>query len=667
VVARIRLATVRAALVLGVYAVLSVEVAGAFRALTRPVIGLVWLGGLLAAGALAWWRWRGDQAGRDRPDKGRGRPDEGRGRPDEGRGRPDEGRDRPDEGEVRAAVTGAWARIGRAERAMIFALGGLLLVELGIALLAAPNNYDSQTYHLPRIEHWVAQRTVAFFPTAIHRQVTLAPGSEYLLLHLRLLTGGDALYNLVQWGAGVGCLLVASRIAAQLGGGIRAQLVTAFVAGTTPMVALQATSTQTDLVAALWAACVATVALDGLRRRTDLGEVLALGAGTGLAAITKNTGLLGAAPMLVLWGVAQLRLARQRDTVRGVGVTCAASAAILVIAAAIVGPFLARVNAEFGNPLGPPQLSDSIPMQRHDPAAIVVNALRVGHTALDTPLAPLRRVSASAIVEVAHLLGVDPQDRRITFGSSTFPVPAWYPDEDRVSFPISGGLAIVAAALCLARPRRAAPDHPLRLRGYAGAVTLAALLYVATVKWQPWGNRLLLFALVLACPLTGVWLEAITRRGLSTGRARKTTLAVVSLLAAGALAATLSIGYGFPRRLVGSDSLFTHDRWHERFVRRPQWAAEFQWAAARVRAADARRIGLVQQNDNWEYPWWLLLRGRQIVALQSVLPHHPPADPGSVDAIICTGDERACRQLVPAGWRLEFHGYVGYALAQRPN
>jgi hypothetical protein len=192
------------------------------------------------------------------------------------------------------------------------------------------------------------------------------------------------------------------------------------------------------------------------------------------------------------------------------------------------------------------------------------------------------------------------------------------------------------------------------------------LLYVATVKWQPWGNRLLLFALVLACPLTGVWLEAIVRRP-SLAQARKTTLAVVSLLTAGALAATLSIGYGFPRRLIGSDSLFTHDRWHERFVRRPQWAAEFQWAAAQVRAADARRIGLVQQNDNWEYPWWLLLRGRQIVALQSVLPHHPPADPASVDAIICTGDERACRQLVPAGWRLEFHGYVGYALAQRPN
>lgn len=88
-----------------------------------------------------------------------------------------------------------------------------------IALLAEPNNFDSQTYHLPKVEHWVAQGGLDFWPTAIHRQVTIPPGAEYLLLHLRLFTGGDALHHLVQWAAGVGVLLAATRITAQLGGG----------------------------------------------------------------------------------------------------------------------------------------------------------------------------------------------------------------------------------------------------------------------------------------------------------------------------------------------------------------------------------------------------------------------------------------------------------------
>jgi len=129
----------------------------------------------------------------------------------------------------------------------------------------------------------------------------------------------------------------------------------------------------------------------------------------------------------------------------------------------------------------------------------------------------------------------------------------------------------------------------------------------------------------------------------------------------------LALSYGFPRRLVGSGSVFTTSDWDTRFLRRPQWADEFQWAATAVRDSGARRIGLVEQNDNWEYPWWLLLRqpdggSPDLVSLQSVLPERPPADPASMDAIVCTGSQPACAKLVPAGWRLEFRGYVGYAL-----
>ncbi|MEK8108901.1 phospholipid carrier-dependent glycosyltransferase [Micromonospora sp. M12] len=198
-------------------------------------------------------------------------------------------------------------------------VGGLVLLELLVALLAEPNNFDSQTYHLPKVEHWVAQGDLDFWPTAIHRQVTIPPGAEYLLLHLRLLTGGDHLYNLVQWAAGVVCVPVAARITAQLGGGRRAQLLTAFVLASTPMVVLQATSTQTDLICAAWVACVATVVLDGLRRRTGWGTVLALGAATGLTALTKTSGLIAVGPLLVLWGLAQLRLAEPRARHRPMG------------------------------------------------------------------------------------------------------------------------------------------------------------------------------------------------------------------------------------------------------------------------------------------------------------------------------------------------------------
>jgi hypothetical protein len=119
--------------------------------------------------------------------------------------------------------------------------------------------------------------------------------------------------------------------------------------------------------------------------------------------------------------------------------------------------------------------------------------------------------------------------------------------------------------------------------------------------------------------------------------------------------------------------VLTSGDWETRFPRRAEWAGDFRWAADRVRAIGARRVGLVQQNDNWEYPWWLLLRGPgtpaddrpEIVALESVLPRRAPAAGVSVDAIVCTGRRAACERVVPAGWRVEFRGYVGYAVPPR--
>jgi len=274
VVAPVRLALVRSAVLVGGCAVVGVEVLSVCHALTAPAVLVGWAAAALLAGGFAVRRYRRD---------GRlGNP-------------------------PRAART-PWKNAGRAERVMAVALAVLVLAELLIAAASPPNNYDSQTYHLPRIEHWVQQHDVSFYATRIHRQVDMAPGAEYLLLHLRLLTGGDALYNLLQLCAGLGCALVASRVAAQLGGSARAQLVTAFIVASTPTVALESTSTQVDLVVAAWVACVATLVLDELRRPSRLSSTLLLGAGTGLAALTKVTGLLAVGPLLLIWLGSQLRL-----------------------------------------------------------------------------------------------------------------------------------------------------------------------------------------------------------------------------------------------------------------------------------------------------------------------------------------------------------------------
>jgi hypothetical protein len=642
-VAPARLAVVRAALAVGGIAVVAVEVLSTRRAIGVASLTAVWTLTLVVAGGVAahrgWFKPLG-AAVTSFPGNAR---------------------------TLARTIGTAWSRWTWPARLMLVTLGGLVLAELLLATLSAPNTFDSYTYHLPRIEHWAAAGSVEPYPVRIHRQVTYPPGAEYLLLHLRLLWGGDALYALLQWSAGVLCLLCVTRIVIQLGGGRRAQLLAAFVAGTAPALVLEASSTQVDLVVAAWLACLTTLVLDGVGRRPRTAPsapaVVWLGLATGLIGVTKSPALVVATALLLWWALAWLRRDARVPTVVGV---LASAGAVIALTAAMTGPYLWRTYQEFGHPLGPSYLRESISLERHDPAAILVNGLRQTHTMVDTPVRPISDLLAAGVAAASRALGLDPNDPEITFGGSgsTFPTVSWYPSEGKAAVPVT---ALLLAAGVIATLVRGGPRRVL-----AGITLLAVLSHAITVKWSPWGNRLTLYIMVLATPLAGVWLAAMfrslsSRRGKASAVAGRRVLAaaLAGCLVLSGLAGWLSAGYGWPRRLVGERSVFTVDRWQSRFVLRPGWAEDFTAVAGAVRASGARRVGVVQGNDSWEYPWWLLLEGRQLLALQSQLPNRPPADPSDVDAVVCASGPDLCRQYVPPGWKLHQHGTLSYALPQR--
>src|SRR5207247_2483992 len=103
-------------------------------------------------------------------------------------------------------------------------------------------------------------------PTVNLRQLVLGPGAELIVLHLQILSGGDRLANLVQWLAYAGLVAGASLVARELGAGRRGEFFAASLAASIPMAILQASSTQTDAVAALWLVCL-LVFLFRLRER----------------------------------------------------------------------------------------------------------------------------------------------------------------------------------------------------------------------------------------------------------------------------------------------------------------------------------------------------------------------------------------------------------------
>src|SRR2546426_7647634 len=54
------------------------------------------------------------------------------------------------------------------------------------SLLTPTMNWDSLTYHLPRVMHWIQQGSVRHYPTACISQIQMGPWAAFVQTHLIL-------------------------------------------------------------------------------------------------------------------------------------------------------------------------------------------------------------------------------------------------------------------------------------------------------------------------------------------------------------------------------------------------------------------------------------------------------------------------------------------------
>jgi hypothetical protein len=390
----------------------------------------------------------------------------------------------------------------------------ILLASLVTALLSPPNNWDVLIYHLPRVRHWIQNRGFAHFPTHCVRQNSYAPGGGYFVAQLALLSGGDRLASLPQWGAFAGAIAVVAGLARRLGGR-RAVVPAALACATLPMGLLQASNAQTDLVAAFWFTCFVSLVFERPRHR--VADAAWLGAALGLGLATKPTAAMFAAPFGLLLAARALRPDRgsppfDAGQARRLGLL----ALVGLVAVLPVLPSAVRNVRTFGRPLGPDL---GVSLARKDARAVGSNLLR--NAALNLPSAGLWRAVRWSH---DHLLHIDADDPATTIARTRFD-PKYIPDlgnpdENFAASPahVAAGIMVAIAAL---RGRRRGERAGLRAQLVVG-LALGWILYCAALRWQPWANRLVLPLFVAATPLIGWGLAAAP----AAGRA-----AVVSVMA----------------------------------------------------------------------------------------------------------------------------------------
>lgn len=290
-------------------------------------------------------------------------------------------------------------------------IAGMLTTTLVIALVAAPNNWDSMVYHLPRIRHWMLNETVAHFPTHNLHELYFPPLAEWIGLHLQILTGGDRLANLVQWLAFAGVVTGVFAIAGELGAGRRGRLVSATFAATLPMAVLQASSTQNDLVVSLWTVAFVLFALRS-RRRGGRADLLLAGGALGLLLLTKLTAAVIVCPFLLWWVVPRLRKGPHRQIL----------AASLAIAALLYAGHGMRNMRLFHNPVAPLGQTGVARFANAEPrpATVMSNLLRNGAVLAAGPGSVWNRGVESVTASIHRWLGLESRAPIETFDDRPF-------------------------------------------------------------------------------------------------------------------------------------------------------------------------------------------------------------------------------------------------------
>ncbi len=479
----------------------------------------------------------------------------------------------------------------RGEWGMLGLLGLQAFLLLVVALAYAPNTYESMTYHLPRVMHWLQNGSLANFAVSNVRDIYFPPFAEFVFLHQIVLAGSDHYVNIVQWSAFLLCLIGVSAVAAELGAQRDTQFAAALLCAGIPMAVLQATAARNDLVIAFW---LLSLVWFGLRwGRQPASWLWAVGAGLslGLAILTKATSFVYALPLGIMIGIFVMKNGGIRlGVIRG--------GFVLLLALSLNLGHLGRNWGFYSNPIG---IHERVRNDIMTPAVFVSNTIR--NVALHVPtdckppldvLNQAGRWLLGGLESLHSLTGLSPSDPRTTWGYVDIfnrSLGCLY-DETYSGNPFHA-LLIFCTCLCLPFLRSASPIT----KWFGLALLVAFGLLNTTLRWQVWGSHLQLPLFILWTPILAITLSLVRRPELS----RITALFAVIL-------SFLWIYNNQLRPLSGLVFGSIPPRDEQYFQTTIAYYPEYNSMTELITQTGCDRVGLNITSLAMEYPIWVLLR-----------------------------------------------------------
>lgn len=363
----------------------------------------------------------------------------------------------------------------------------LSTIPLITGLLYPPNNYDSLTYHLPRIEHWIQNQSLAMYPTNIERQNVSSPFAEMILLHIRILSGNDIFYNSLQWLGYISCILLSSFIAKLLGAKIKGQIFSSLFCASISMAILQASSTQNDVVVSMWLISAASLLLLWYKNNSLFLSLL-FGCSIGLACLTKGTGFIYGIPIVIFFGLYSLLNAKERLFYAA----CAGLCAFLILVPFSIRNYL-YVQDIFGG-----SAMKITSLQNHSPNYILANLFCMIFTNFDCGDSFVFAKITELATWIFSMLHIDNTVLFHTFGDFT-KNRTYLIHEDFVTNHFH--FIFIFFSICFIKKFTSLQKKYLFL-------TLSMFLtFSIIINWQIWVSRLLTPFFILYAPLAGILME----------------------------------------------------------------------------------------------------------------------------------------------------------------
>jgi hypothetical protein len=351
-----------------------------------------------------------------------------------------------------------------------------------LALIVPPNNWDSMTYHMPRVMHWIQNLNIYPYPTGNVRQLVTPPLAEYIILNMQLLSGDDYFANLVQFFSMIGTICAISLFVKEFSLNYRGQVFSILLILSIPLGIFQSTTTQTDYIASFFYISFLYFAFLTINRRDNIFKnVLFMSLCLWLGGLSKYNTLIFALPICLYLGVFWLKNYDLRHIFSFAFI-------ISFTFVVILSPFLIRNQKYFQSPLGDPAIA--IIMKNDEPSIknMVSNASKNVSDHLTLPFAFYNKTLQALVSEFHKLLDVSPNSPANNFGNYNYQVSFSF-TEDKASSPIHVIFFIISGLFLYMN--KLSPQRKWLLLLYL-SVIFSGLLHSLIFRWQPWGERLLL-------------------------------------------------------------------------------------------------------------------------------------------------------------------------------